>query len=88
MPDHLHALLAFAPGKEMSRVIGEWKRYHGLKQSVCWQEGYFDHRLRNENQLDLKYQYILNNPVAKGLCARPEEWPWWISPPRVARGHN
>ena len=78
MPDHLHALLAFSREKRMSRVIADWKRYHATKNGVRWQDGYFDHRLRNEEQLELKYQYILNNPIAKGLCASPEDWPWWI----------
>jgi len=78
MPDHLHALLSFTPKKTMSRVIADWKRYHAAKNGVRWQDGYFDHRLRNEEQFELKYQYILNNPVVKNLCAKPEEWPWWI----------
>ena len=29
MPDHLHALLSFARDQSMSRVIGDWKRFHG-----------------------------------------------------------
>ena len=78
MPDHLHAVLTFAREKPMSRVIADWKRYHATKNGIRWQEGYFDHRLRKEEQFELKYQYILNNPVAKNLCTKPEDWPWWI----------
>ena len=76
MPDHLHALLSFPRDKSMSRVIGEWKHFHAVKNGVRWQENYFDHRLRGEDQIEFKYQYILNNPVAKGHCKKPEEWPW------------
>ena len=60
----------------MSRVIGEWKHFHAVKNGVRWQENYFDHRLRGSDQMEFKYQYILNNPVAKGYCKSPEEWPW------------
>ena len=77
MPDHLHALIAFAPGETMSKVIGQWKRFHARTHHVIWQEGYFDHRLRDHGvQLDEKLDYILRNPVASGLCAKPEDWPW------------
>jgi len=76
MPDHLHALLSFSPDKNMSHVVGEWKRFHAVKNGVKWQANYFDHRLRDDHQVEYKYQYIQNNPVAKGLCATPLEWPW------------
>jgi hypothetical protein len=78
MPDHLHALLSFAPEKRMNRVVGDWKHYHTRTLGVRWQENFFDHRLRNEDELHEKADYILNNPVAKGLCARPQDWPWVI----------
>ena len=76
MPDHLHALLSFPRDKSMSRVVGDWKRFHAAKSGVKWQKNYFDHRLRDDHQAEYKYQYILNNPVVKGLCATPGEWPW------------
>ena len=81
MPDHIHALLAFDRDKSMSRVIGDWKRYQTIQHRIAWQEGYFDHRLRDDErgeQLSAKINYIRQNPVAAGLCARVEDWPWWI----------
>ncbi len=83
MPDHLHALLSFARGKSMSEVIRGWKRFHTRANHVIWQEGYFDHRLRADErgtQLSAKLNYIRQNPVAAGLCARAKEWPWVIDP--------
>jgi putative transposase len=76
MPDHLHALLSFAIGQDMSRVLGDWKRFQAARHGVRWQSNYFDHRVRDDEQLRLKHFYILNNPVAKGLCEKPEDWPW------------
>lgn len=77
MPDHLHAILSFPADKRLIRVVGEWKRYQAKRLGVIWQENFFDHRLRNEAEVFEKYRYILNNPVAKGLCAHAEDWPWW-----------
>ena len=48
MPDHVHALLAFQRDGSMSRVIGDWKHFHARKNRIEWQEGFFDHRLRDE----------------------------------------
>ena len=67
----------------MSRVIADWKRFHKNTHDVDWQEDYFDHRLRADErgeQLTAKLEYIRNNPVAAGLCARSEDWPWIIDP--------
>ena len=60
-----------------------WKRFHARTNGVIWQEGYFDHRLRADErgeQLSVKLNYIRQNPVAAGLCAKSEEWPWVIDP--------
>ena len=83
MPDQLHGLLSFARDESMSEVVRDWKRFHTRKKAVPWQEGYFDHRLLADErgtQLLAKMNYIRQNPVAAGLCARAEEWPWVIDP--------
>ena len=77
MPDHLHALLAFPPGTEMSKVVRAWKAYHTNHNGVCWQDGYFDHRIRSEEELESTWTYIRQNPVVKGLCVERGRWAWW-----------
>ncbi len=75
MPDHLHALVAFAREKSMSEIISHWKRFHTRRNRVEWQEGYFDHRLRADEhgqQFAAKVNYIRRNPVIAGLCERVE----------------
>jgi putative transposase len=66
MPDHLHALLSFA------------------RDQSCLVAGrIFDHRLRADErgtQLLAKMNYVRQNPVAAGLCAKAEAWPWVIDP--------
>jgi putative transposase len=57
-----------------------------LKQSVSrrliantdhfWQKRYYDFNIRNHPQFVEKIRYIHRNPVRRGLCERPEDWPW------------
>jgi len=81
MPDHVHAILCFERDKAMSDVIADWKRYQTTHHAIEWQDGYFDHRLREDEagqQIASKLDYIRNNPVVAGLCTAPEDWPWVI----------
>jgi putative transposase len=82
MPDHLHAILSFPSETAMSRVVGDWKRYQG-QHGIVWQQGYFDHRIRNGSQDVEKRQYIRMNPVRRELCRTPEEWAWVCEPWRT-----
>jgi len=76
MPDHIHGLVSFPADKAMRLVVGKWKEYHARQSGVRWQENFFDHRIRNEQELSEKFNYILNNPIAKGLCADSGSWSW------------
>jgi len=83
VPDHLHALLSFPRNESMSSVISDWKRFHTRKHRIAWQEGYFDHRLRDDErgeQLSMKIDYVRQNPIAAGLCANAKDWRWIIDP--------
>jgi putative transposase len=83
MPDHIHAILSFARDEALNKVVGQWKHFHRHTNEVRWQEGFFDHRLRDDErgeQASAKLEYIRQNPVVKGLCAKPEDWPWVIDP--------
>jgi hypothetical protein len=56
--------------------------FSDTKAQNWWQTGYFDHRLRADErgeQLSAKMNYIQQNPVAAGLCAKAENWPWFIT---------
>ena len=42
-----------------------------------WQDGGgFDRNIHNFRQLGNAFSYIHNNPVKRGLVARPEDWAW------------
>jgi REP element-mobilizing transposase RayT len=80
MPDHIHLLLGFPPDRTLTKVIGLWKRWLAREHTIVWQTNFFDHRLRNDENIDQKGEYILQNPVRAGLVERPEDWPYvWMS---------
>ena len=79
MPDHAHTLLSFARGESMSNVVGDWKHFQSRTHGIVWEEGYFDHRLRDGErgeQLSAKVNYIRQNPVRAALVNDPEDWPY------------
>ncbi len=75
MPDHLHALLGFGKNQGMSETIRNWKRGQTRFLKVCWQDNFFDHRIRNPAEYSETFAYLERNPVAKGLCKEPADWP-------------
>ena len=50
------------------RFIGDAKHF--------WQKRYYDFNVRTHRQFEQKVRYLHNNPVKRGLCDRPEDWPW------------
>ncbi|MBC8326186.1 MAG: transposase [Verrucomicrobia subdivision 3 bacterium] len=76
MPDHLHGIFSFSRETGIKQIIGNWKRYLAQQVGLKWQRDFFDHRLRNTDELETKATYILMNPVRKKLCDQPEDWKW------------
>ena len=80
MPDHIHLLVSEPERATLADAI------KSLKQGVArrligdadhfWQKRYYDFNVRNHAQFVEKLHYIHWNPVKKGLCERPEDWPW------------
>ena len=76
MPDHLHCLASFPSDQNMQSVISKWKEYTAKKLAIQWQRDFFEHRLRTDESLRDKSDYILMNPVRRGLVKNPKEWPY------------
>jgi putative transposase len=83
MPDHLHFLIS--PRQEGTSVLAFVDQYKGKStnrswpvgwRGKLWQPRYYDHIVRAEEDLRAIAQYVLDNPVRKGLVERPEDWPW------------
>jgi len=80
MPNHLHLIIS--PGNSgisVSKFIGGFKSKttrlvwdNGIKK--LWQDRFYDHILRKNEDLRKIAYYILNNPVRKGLVQSFEEY--------------
>lgn len=82
MPDHIHLFVWLAPETELAAWVQALKAVLGKEllrlghQKPHWQEGFFDHLLRSGEGYEQKWEYVRQNPVRKGLCAGPENWPY------------
>ena len=83
MPDHIHLFVALPRTKVvlsgwiqmLKTVLGKELLRLGIHKPH-WQEGFFDHVLRNNESYGEKWDYVRANPVRAGLCAQAEEWPY------------
>lgn len=83
MPDHAHLFVVLPEGgitlarwtRGLKRVLGETIESRN-EPPPFWQEGFFDHVLRNGESYSEKWNYVRQNPVRAGLCAAADDWPW------------
>jgi putative transposase len=86
MPEHVHLLLSEPARCTLAEVIhfvklSSAKRIQRLRSEPgesgpFWQKRYYDRYLRNYRDFVEKLRYIHRNPAKRGLCDKPEEWPW------------
>ncbi|HWH68864.1 MAG TPA: hypothetical protein VNT26_05735 [Candidatus Sulfotelmatobacter sp.] len=77
MPDHVHGLVSIPPSpRPLDGVVRDWKRWTARHLRIAWQDDFFEHRLRNDESARAKADYILANPVRRGLASQPEDWPY------------
>ena len=74
MPDHIHMLVHVPPTSQLSDVIGHWKSYLATQKGIRFQVNFFDTRIRDAAHYAEKWNYICQNPVARGLVEAPREW--------------
>lgn len=90
MPDHVHWLFVLGESRSLSEVMEGFGKFTALRinrlwnrQGPLWQESFHDHAIRKARETALTVMaYIHNNPVRKGLCDRPESWPWSTANPK------
>jgi len=82
MPNHVHVVLR---PKTVLPVITRWLKGSTARQAnlilgrtgeAFWQNESFDHRVRDEEELERIIRYAERNPVSAGLSANPGDWPW------------
>ena len=45
-------------------------------EAAVWQRRFWEHRIRDENDLQKRIDYIHYNPVKHGLVTNINDWPW------------
>ena len=83
MPDHLHVLLSLTENyhKSLQNWISSFKRFTTkvIKEqfgiTALWQKNFYEHVVRKEESLLKVAEYILNNPVRKGIVSQWNEYP-------------
>lgn len=82
MPNHLHWL--FRVEKDtLSGIVQRIKCASANRINIAlqrhgavWQAGFFDHRIRTENDLELQARYIVENPLRAGIVTSVAEYPY------------
>lgn len=85
MPDHFHWLLSLEGHFDLPRLMASLKGYTArrIKERIdlsgdpLWQEGYHDHALRREEDVQAAARYIVANPLRAGLVERLGDYPLW-----------
>ena len=79
MPNHVHVLVRPKGGYQLAAVLHSWKSFtaHRANRSLgtsgeFWQPEYYDHLIRDAEELRRQADYIWRNPEAAGL----PEWRW------------
>ena len=81
MPDHLHALLEGThPESNFLKLVAMFKQRSAFAhrrrcQAPLWQEGYFEHVVRKEEDFERIAAYVVANPIRAGLCSTLGDYP-------------
>jgi putative transposase len=82
MPDHVHLLIAPSEQCDVITFVGQFKNLaqraawqHSIHGSL-WQKRFWDHFLREEEDLESVVTYIFMNPVRAGLVSDWDHYPY------------
>ena len=85
IPDHINLVIKPTGEANISRIMLSiqrtftltYKQVHGITTSLSlWQPRFWDHIIRDENDLKRHLDYTHYNPVKHGLVACPEDYPY------------
>ncbi|MHB8643961.1 MAG: REP-associated tyrosine transposase [Gaiellaceae bacterium] len=84
MTTHYHLVIRLTDGglsKGMQQLNGGFSRrmnaiYERTGKGHLFKQRFHDERIEDEPHLLASCRYVVLNPVAAGICRRPEEWPW------------
>jgi putative DNA methylase len=81
MPNHVHVVFTPIAPAALAEILHTWKSYTAKAinrllgtYGDVWFPDYRDRAIRDQRHFDSAILYAEFNPVAAGLCARPEDW--------------
>ena len=84
MPDHVHWLFQLGNSVSLPTVMKAFKARsaRGLNQRLgrsepLWQKAYYDHALREDEDVQGVARYIVGNPLRANLVTRIGDYPHW-----------
>lgn len=84
MPDHLHWLVQLGEQLTLGQLVRRMKSGSAQRvnrqratQGALWQSGYYDHLVRDDENLCDVARYIVANPLRAGLVKRVGDYPLW-----------
>jgi len=84
MPDHVHWLFQLRATSSLSEVVKTFKartahriNRHLGKGGMLWQKSFYDHALREEEDIRAIARYIVANPLRAGLVEHIGYYPHW-----------
>ena len=84
MPDHVHWLFQLRATSSLSEVVKTFKartahriNRHLGKSGTLWQKSFYDHALREEEDIRAIARYIVANPLRAGLVEHIGYYPHW-----------
>ena len=82
MPEHLHIIIdpdEGSPADIIKRIKLSFAYYyrnkHNLYRGQVWQSRFWDHIIRDREDMNRHIDYIHYNPVRHGLVKSPFDWP-------------
>ena len=84
MPDHLHWLFQLRAGS-LSNLVQRFKsrsaknlnEMAGMIGRQVWQEGFHDHAIRDNEDIQGIARYIVANPLRIGIVRSVRDYPHW-----------
>jgi putative transposase len=84
LPDHIHTIWELPDGdadfsgrwRRIKLSFTHWYRSASGDRSRFWQERFWEHMIRNDEDLSRHVDYIHYNPVKHGLVENASDWPW------------
>lgn len=84
MPDHLHWLFGLTEKADLKKIMqlvkGRSAHYINVRlnrNGRIWDKAYFDHALRNDEDIRKVARYIVANPLRKGLVEKITDYSLW-----------